>query len=119
MLERSQEVTVIQNWGQGPYSNQAINPFSTLASAPYAVQLLQLVPQQLQQLQQLEYVRQQQLQQIQHTVQYLAHQLQYIAHQQQPQAPFSGIGAQGFGQPFQSVGAGFPSSFSTPPVHVM
>lgn len=106
---------MLQNWALGSYGGQTINPF-TLSSAPQTIQLLQAVPQQLQQLQQIEYIRLQQLQQIQQLVQYAAYQLQVLAqHQQTPQLP---LGAQTFGQPFGSVGAGLPSAFQPSP-HVM
>jgi hypothetical protein len=110
---------MVQNWGFTPFGNQAINPFSTFASAPQAIQLLQVVPQQLQQLQQLEYARQQHLQQIQQLLQYVAYQLQSVAQHQTQQASPGVLGPQGFGQPFQTIGAGIPSAFSTPPLHVM
>jgi hypothetical protein len=110
---------MIQNWGQGPFGSQAINPLSGFASTPQAIQLLQFIPQQLQQLQQLEYARHQQLQQVQQLVQYVAHQLQYLAQQQIQPSPLGAAGLQGFGQPYQTAGAGIPSAFSTPPLHVM
>lgn len=110
------------NWGVGPFSTQAINPLSTVV--PQAIQLLQVVPQQLQQLQQLEYVRHQQLQQLQQLVQHVSYQLQHVTQPYAPQ-PFPGqfgqhgLGQQGFGQPFQTIGGAIPSAFSTPPLHVM
>jgi hypothetical protein len=109
------------NWGVGPLSSHAINPLSTL---PQTIQLLQIVPQQVQQLQQLEYVRHHQLQQLQQLVQQASYQLQYLAQHYVPQPSLGlfghqGLGQQGFGQPFQTIGAGIPSAFSTPPLHVM
>jgi len=110
------------NWGVGPFGSQSINPLSTFV--PQTIQLLQVVPQQLQQLQQLEYVRHQQLQQLQQLVQHVSYQLQYFAQQYGSQPSLGlfgqqGLGQQGIGQPFQTIGAGIPSAFSTPPLHVM
>ena len=97
---------------------QAINPFSTLASTPNAIQLLQIVPQQLQQLQQLEYARHQQLQQIQLLFQQVTYQLQYLAQHQGPQQTIPGVGVFGQGFAGQGFGQGFAPSLSTP-LHVM
>ena len=126
------------SWGLSPYSGVGINPvFSTgspyplqqsplafqagltpYASLPMqqALQLLQVVPQQLQQILQLGYLQQHQLQQLQHTLHFIPAQLQQLIqltppYAQQMQQPFGS-------NPFLAWGIS-PQLAGAQPTHVM